>query len=497
MNNLFKDLIVFEMANNHQGNLNNGIEIIREMGKIAKKHNIKAAVKLQYRNLDTFIHPEYKGRTDVAHIPRFESTKLIYEDFYKLVTEIRSQGMLAMSTPFDEEGVKWCADQDLDIIKVASCSALDWPLLEKIASTEKPVIISVGGKNLPEIDNIYNFFLHRNIDFALMHCVSEYPVPEDHIQLDFINKLMSRYPGVPIGYSGHEDPNDNIVQMMAVAKGAQILERHVGIETDGVKLNAYSLNPSQADEWIKSVKKARTICRLKKDNDIWHSPEEIASLRSLQRGVYAKKDMIEGDTITDEDIYFAMPLTENQMTSGEFKAGIIASRSYKKNEAVKEKVKSTELKKFRESIHDVKGLLNESGIAVGEIADIEFSHHYGIENFRKTGCSLINVINREYCKKIIIMLPGQENPLHYHKIKEETFQVLYGDLECVVNDKKYFLKPGDILTVKRMDVHSFSSINGAVFEEISTTHIKGDSFYSDQNISKQDYMQRKTIVKDW
>ena len=497
MNNIFNGLVIFEMANNHQGNLDHGIHIIREMGRIAKKYNIKAAVKLQYRNLDTFIHPEYKEKPNVTHISRFESTKLIYEDFCRLIGEIRKEGMLAMSTPFDEDGVKWCVDQDLDIIKVASCSALDWPLLEKVAWAKKPAIISLGGKNLTEIDNIYNFFLHRKIDFAFLHCISEYPVPLNRIQLDFINKLRNRYPGIPIGYSGHEDPNVNVVQMMAVAKGAEILERHVGIETDEVKLNAYSLNPAQADEWIKSVVNARIICSLNDDGSISHSPEEIASLRSLQRGVYAKRSINKGETIMDEDVYFAMPLTENQMTSGEFKQGITASKSYNENESVKESVKSTDLKKFREAIHDVKGLLNESGVAISEIEDIEFSHHYGVENFRKTGCSLLNVINREYCKKIIIVLPGQENPLHYHKIKEETFQVLYGDLECVVNDKKYYLKPGDILTVKRMDVHSFSSINGAVFEEISTTHIKGDSYYTDQNISKQDYIQRKTIVKDW
>ena len=74
MSKLFEDLFIFEMANSHQGSVEHGIDIIKEMGKIARKNNIKAAVKLQYRDLDSFIHPDFKDRTDVNHIPRFMST---------------------------------------------------------------------------------------------------------------------------------------------------------------------------------------------------------------------------------------------------------------------------------------------------------------------------------------------------------------------------------------------------------------------------------------
>ena len=73
---IYDDLFIFEMANSHQGSVEHGLDIIREMGKIARKHNIKAAVKLQYRELDSFIHPDYKDRTDVKHIPRFMSTRI-------------------------------------------------------------------------------------------------------------------------------------------------------------------------------------------------------------------------------------------------------------------------------------------------------------------------------------------------------------------------------------------------------------------------------------
>ncbi|MBO4505039.1 MAG: hypothetical protein J5728_01275, partial [Lachnospiraceae bacterium] len=82
---LFDNLFIFEMANSHQGSVEHGIDIIRAMGRIARKYNIRAAVKLQYRELDSFIHPDYKGRTDIKHIPRFESTRLMPEQFNRLV----------------------------------------------------------------------------------------------------------------------------------------------------------------------------------------------------------------------------------------------------------------------------------------------------------------------------------------------------------------------------------------------------------------------------
>ena len=151
-NKIFDGLFIFEMANSHQGSVEHGIDIIREMGKIARKYNIKAAVKLQYRDLETFVHSDYKNREDVKHIPRFMSTKLNYDQFSQLVEAVRAEGMIAMATPFDETGVDWCMDQGLDIIKIASCSALDWPLLTKAAESKQPLIISTGGKTLSDID---------------------------------------------------------------------------------------------------------------------------------------------------------------------------------------------------------------------------------------------------------------------------------------------------------------------------------------------------------
>ena len=492
---MFKDLIIFEMANSHQGDLQHGLNIIKEMGKIARKYNINAAVKLQYRNYDTFIHPEYKDRTDIKHIPRFMSTRLSNEDFTSMVQAIKDEGMIAMSTPFDEISVDLCLEQNLDIIKVASCSAKDWPLLEKIATTQKPIILSTGGLSLEEIDNLYNFFEHRNCNFAMLHCVAIYPAPPSLLQLDIIDKMQRRYPDITIGYSGHEDPNNTIIPSMAIAKGAQILERHVGLPTDKIKLNSYSMSPEQADNWVKTIVEAREICHLAKDKKI--TGEEIESLESLSRGIYAKVNIKKGSFIKKADVFFAMPYQQGQLKSGDFKTGIVATKDYTALEPIIEEPLKNSMRETRKIIHEVKGMLNEAGIILGKEFQIELSHHYGLKTFRDTGCAIVNIVNREYCKKLIIMLPNQKHPSHYHKLNEETFQVLYGDMQLVLNDESIALKVGDTMTVKRMDWHSFSTKNGLIFEEISTTHHRNDSFYEDCEIANLDPMQRKTFLEAW
>jgi sialic acid synthase SpsE/quercetin dioxygenase-like cupin family protein len=496
-NNNFDNLFIFEMANSHQGSVEHGIDIIKAMSRITRKYNVKAAVKLQFRNLDTFIHPDYKDRTDVKHIPRFMGTRLDYDQFNQLVEAIHDEDMIAISTPFDEDGVDWCMDMGIDIIKVASCSAMDWPLLTKIVFTHKPVIISTGGKTLSDIDKLYNFFTHKKCEFAFLHCIAEYPAPKERLQLDFINRMKRRYPDVTIGYSGHEDPDDNIVPMLAVAKGAKILERHVGLPTDTIKLNAYSMNPEQADRWVKAVLDARMICGMKRENTKYVSQDEMDSLRSLMRGVYLKRDIKQSEPISGEDVFFAMPLTPKQMTSGEFTEGIIASKDYSANSPLQEKKVITDMNLVRSVVHDAKGMLYEAGIALGNKFDIELSHHYGMKHFRQVGAIIISIVNREYCKKLLIILPGQKHPVHMHKEKEETFQLLYGDLEINIDGVERTLKPGDIQTVLRGTNHSFTSVKGAIFEEISTTHVMNDSYYEDPVIRSLSTEERKTILKKW
>jgi N-acetylneuraminate synthase len=400
-----------------------------------------------------------------------------------------------MCTPFDENSVDLIMDHGIEIIKVASCSAVDWPLLEAISKTKKPVIISTGGKTFDQIDNIYNFMVHRNVDFAMLHCVGLYPVGDKFVQLNCLDKMQNRYPDITIGYSGHENPDDYTVAHMAIAKGAKILERHVGMATDTIKLNAYSTDVRDIHRWVEEIIRARMICGDVNRKHI--SEEEIQSMNELARGCYAQAPIKKGETITRDKVFFAMPCAGGQTTSGQYQESMTASRDYEVNEAIYEERNISVTSKIRNVIHDVKGLLYEAKVVIPQNFKLEVSHHYGMEHFRHYGCTMISIVNRQYCKKIIVVLPGQINPTHTHKIKEETFQVLNGTLELTVEDQTYHLKPGEIYTVGSHKPHSFTSVDGCVFEEVSSTHVRNDSYYADPKIQAMDPMERKTILTDW
>jgi N-acetylneuraminate synthase len=498
MSDLFDNLFIFEMANNHQGLVDHGLKIIEAMSDVARKHSIRAGVKFQYRDLDTFIHPDYADRKDLAHIPRFLETRLTDVEFRTLVQAVRENGMTTICTPFDEPSVRKLVDHAIHIIKIGSCSAQDWPLLEAVAAADKPVIISTGGLSIQEIDSLVSFFSHRSVDFALMHCVALYPTPKQNLHLGFINKLAKRYPGVPVGYSGHEDPDDTDVVKMAVSKGAGILERHVGIATDAIRLNSYSMTPEQTCRWVGAALTAQEVCGVNEGKEI--TEPEIASLRSLKRGVYAARNISRGDTIKRDDVFFAMPCHEGQTTSGEFgqyRANFVAAKDYVRFAPIEEHCEPDLINVTREIIHEAKGMINEANIITGDDIEIELSHHYGMASFRKHGAVLLNLINREYCEKLIVVFPEQQHPNHLHRIKEETFQLLWGDLEVKLEDDIIKMKPGDKLLVHPGVFHSFRSKSGAIFQEISTRNTRNDSYYEDPQIRSLDPIERKTILDSW
>ena len=243
--NSLEPLFVFEMANNHMGLPEHGLKIIREFSKISKEFPFNFGFKLQYRRLDTFIHPDYKGRLDFKYVKRFTETRLSDDQYKMLRDEMKAQGFVTVCTPFDEESVDLIEEHDFDIIKVASCSFTDWPLLERIVKTQKPIIASTAGIALQDIDKVVSFFEHRKKDFAIMHCVAQYPTPAARSQLNQIDILKARYPQVRIGYSTHEDPENVEAVKVAVGKGVTVFEKHVGVPDGQVRLNDYSANPNR------------------------------------------------------------------------------------------------------------------------------------------------------------------------------------------------------------------------------------------------------------
>jgi sialic acid synthase SpsE len=139
-----------------------------------------------------------------------------------------------MATPFDEVSVELCVELGVELIKIASSDINDWILIEKIATTKKPVIVSTGGSSLKDIDDLVKFFNRRGIPLAINHCVSLYPSEDHEIELNQIDFLRRRYPHNVIGFSTHEQRDWQTSIAIAYAKGARTFERHIDIAADGL-----------------------------------------------------------------------------------------------------------------------------------------------------------------------------------------------------------------------------------------------------------------------
>ncbi len=494
-----KKLFVFEMANNHMGDVSHGKKIIQEFACAKDPYKeYDFAIKFQFRNIDTFIHPDYKDRMDLKYVKRFSETRLSTEDFLELKNEAEKFGFLTMCTGFDEDSISLIEDMDFSIIKIASCSFTDWPLLNRIAETDMPIIASTAGSSLKEIDNVVAFFTHRGKDLTIMHCVGEYPTETTNLQLNQISLLKDRYPNINVGYSTHEDPSNPHIIPLAVAKGANVFEKHVAVVTDEYPRNAYSSTPEEVEAWLESAHTAFQIC-----GDLHDRPpasdKELSDLRRFKRGVFASRDIKQGEVVGREDVFYAFPCGEGQILANDMSkyTQYIADKDFSLNEAISHS--NTTQDNLRAGIYDivqnVKSFLSQSNVVYPGEADLEISHHYGIENFYEVGITMITVVNREYCKKLIIALPGQSHPEQYHKKKEETFVILYGDVELTLDDKKTSLHKGDVVTIEPGVRHRFNTKNGCIIDEVSSTHYKDDSYYTDKKIS--DNKNRKTFITHW
>jgi sialic acid synthase SpsE/mannose-6-phosphate isomerase-like protein (cupin superfamily) len=491
-------LIILDLANNHNGSLAHGKSIIDGLALACVGVDMDIAVKFQYRELDTFIHKDFRDRMDMKYVSRFLSTRLSWDEFAELTEYAHGKGFLTAATPFDEASVEYVQQHGHDFLKVASASFTDWPLWESVIKIDLPIVASTAGASVAEVDRVVAFLSHREREFALMHCVAAYPTADENLELNRIDLLRARYAPVPVGYSTHESPGNLHAVGLAVAKGAALLERHVGVASESAQLNEYSSDPGLIRNWLSSVSHAMVMCGAV-DGNVAPNESELAALRGLGRGAYLRDGVRSGQPLGASDVYFAIPLQEGQIRANEWSKylKVVPLMDVVQDQPLM--AKDAELDDRRElivkAVDAVSDVLDGSGVGYPGNVDLELTHHYGIESFNEVGLAMLTVVNRDYCKKILVVLPGQQHPEQFHRQKEEAFHVLFGVLDLWLDDVHRELKPGDLAVVERNVRHRFSSPTGAVFEEISSTHYLNDSFYVDETINQN--LHRKSFVRFW
>ena len=128
-------------------------------------------------------------------------------------------------------------------------------------------------------------------------------MPVEYANLQKIARMKSRYPDLTVGFSTHESPDNTSFIGLAYAMGARMFEKHIGIATDTIKLNAYSATPEQVRSWLKAYKEARAACG--SGGDVFCA-QEIQDLRSLMRGTYFSRAIKKDNLIKRSDVFFAI-----------------------------------------------------------------------------------------------------------------------------------------------------------------------------------------------
>jgi len=219
---------IAEIGINHNGS----VEITKDLINLAKNAGCNA-VKFQKRDIDTVYTKEYLdsprqspwGTTQRDQKAGLEFGEAEYD---QIDTYCKEVGVLWSASAWDIGSQKFLQKYNLPFNKVASAMLTHVELLEEIASEKRHTFISTGMSTYNDIEIAVEIFNKANCPLTLLHCVSTYPCKDEDCNINMVTTLQKMYPGVPIGYSGHEA--GVLPSILAVSLGAKAIERHITLD---------------------------------------------------------------------------------------------------------------------------------------------------------------------------------------------------------------------------------------------------------------------------
>ena len=292
--------LIAEISANHCGNFN----LAKKLIKCAKQSNANA-VKLQTYTADTMTIKSNKKYFKIknglwkgynlwelyneAHTP-LKWHKRLFDYGKKL-------GITVFSTPFDETAVDFLEKLKCPIYKVASFEMTDIPLIKKIASTKKPMIISTGMANIKEIELTFKTAKKYGArDITLLYCVSNYPSKISDFNLNNIKILKEKFK-CRVGLSDHS--KDEKVAVAAIAAGAEVIEKHIALDNQKKGLDIeFSLKGKKIRQFREVINKTY---RLLGNKEFYRNQSEEKS-KLFRRSIFAIKNIKKGEKFSKNNI---------------------------------------------------------------------------------------------------------------------------------------------------------------------------------------------------
>lgn len=291
--------IIAEVGQNHQGDL----ELARKYIKIFASEGADA-VKFQTRNNKKLFSEdaynkayESENAFGATYGEHREALELKPEWIKILKEDCHQYGTKFMSTPFDEDSLDILLENDVDILKIASFDIGNLPLINRIAKSLKPVVISIGGGKQEQIRSSVELILKYHNDLSILHCVSEYPCEYNRLGLDNIEFLIKEFPECTIGSSDHF--NGTLSGPVAYMRGARVFEKHVTLNrawkgTD----HSFALEQEGFRKFVRDLRRVRHMMPEKPKDELG---KEFV-FQKLGKSIVALKDIQAGEMLTLDNL---------------------------------------------------------------------------------------------------------------------------------------------------------------------------------------------------
>lgn len=291
-------LVVAEVGNNHEGDFALAAAMVRRAAECGV-----GAVKFQTVRAEHLVRRSETARFE--RLKRFELSNRQFADLSKIAHEA---GLLFLSTPLSLPAVA-SLEPLVDAYKIASGDNNFFPLIEQVARTAKPMIISTGVSDVSQIDATVRFVRGQweatgiRGELGLLHCVSSYPTPAEQANLRAIAFLAERF-GCTVGYSDHTLGIEAAV--LSVAAGARIIEKHFTLDKQQSDFRDHQLSadPREMTELVKRIAQAEALLGVA-DKQI--QPCEAASQAAIRRSIVAARDLPAGAAIAAADLKWIRP----------------------------------------------------------------------------------------------------------------------------------------------------------------------------------------------
>jgi N,N'-diacetyllegionaminate synthase len=246
----------------------------------------------------------YQKRSDSdSQYEMLQRVVLSEAEHEELFEYCESRGIEFLSTPYDPGSVDVLDSLGVSRYKIASADIVNKPLLDAVAESGKPVILSTGMATLGEIERAVQFLRDSGCpDITLLHCVSCYPTDPEQVNMRFMDTLDTAF-DVPVGFSDHTLGTD--VPVMAAARGATTVEKHVTLdrEMDGPDHFA-SLEPQELDRMIDGI---RTVESALGTTELSRTAREMENVDQMRRSIHFATDIQPGDVLTRDDVKIVRP----------------------------------------------------------------------------------------------------------------------------------------------------------------------------------------------